>query len=142
VQREAVANETEFGDREPEERRDLRGIASALTDIYKGAENAFEHIAKHTGEGLPSGADWHKQLLDQMQREAKGKRPAVIGNETCLALEAFRKFRHKERHLYGFDLQWDQVRPLAKAAESTVDLLVADLETFCQWLDALGADAA
>ena len=116
----------------------LRGIASILADIYQGAENAFQRIAKITREGVPSGPDWHVGLLDQMSHVVQGSRPAVIQAETRTALEEFRAFRHKVRHLYGFDLDWDQLRPVLDKADEAITALVADLEAFCEWLDQLG----
>jgi len=69
VQREAAANRADFADRAPESLRDLRGIASNLTDIYQGAENAMQRIALATGEGFPSGRELHRELLEQMQAQ-------------------------------------------------------------------------
>ena len=143
VRAEAADVRKRFGDlSESPPIYDLRAVASILTDIYQGAENVFEHIAETTGEGVPSGSEWHKKLLDQMEREAPGARPASIHAETRAALESFRKFRHRARHVYGFDLKWNRMKPLLVVAEETVDLIIADLDTFCQWLDALGDDEA
>ena len=120
----------------------MRGIASILADIYQGAEKAFLRVAKTTRESIPSGPDWHQALLNQMKREAPDLRPAVIQLETYTLLDDFRTLRHKVRHLYGFELKWDQLRPALEIAEQVVDAIVADLEAFCQWLDALGDDDA
>jgi len=141
VQGEVAADWASFADRALMSTHDLRGIASALTDIYQGAENAFQRIARATGEGLPSGAEWHRELLDQMSREVSGVRPAVIGAETRVALEPFRDFRHRARHLYGFDLEWGKTRPLLEVAENVVAALVADLELFCAALEQMADDA-
>jgi len=140
VQGEAAANRADFADRAPESLRDLRGIAGNLADIYQGAENALQRIARATGEGLPAGREWHRELLDQMSREAPGMRPPVLRDVTRTALEPFRSFRHLARHRYGFDLEWAEIEPLLAIAESAVAALVDDLEAFCALLDQVTTD--
>jgi len=140
IQQEVVENQAEFSDHDPKSLRDLRGLASVLADIYQGAENAFQRVVRTTKEGLPSGGEWHRLLLDQMAREVTGVRPLVITSQTRQALEDFRKFRHLARHLYGFDLNWEEIRPLLQTAEPTIILLAKDLETFCLFLEELNED--
>lgn len=134
IRQEAGDNYRDFAHANPQALRDLRGIAGNLADIYQGAENAFQRIARVTQEGLPAGAQWHRQLLDQMSQEASTIRPAVIQLETKTALEPYRSFRHLVRHLYGFDLDWAEIKPLVEDAEKTLDLLITDLEAFCAFL--------
>lgn len=135
VQDEAAANRADFADRAPQSLRDLRGIAGNLADLYQGAENAFQRIARSTRESVPSGREWHRELLDQMCREVPNVRPSVIRDETRAALEPFRSFRHLVRHRYGFDLEWEEIEPLLATAEDVVSSLVADLGAFCAFLD-------
>jgi len=135
IKQEAVINRRDFADVLPQTLRDLRGISGNLADIYQGAENAFQRIAKATEEGLPSGKDWHRQLLDQMSREVRDVRPPVINPETHALLEQFRSFRHLMRHLYGFNLDWSEMKSLVMLAEKAIDLLISDLDTFCSFLE-------
>lgn len=135
VQQEILDDQREFSDHEPQLTHDLRGIASVLTDLYQGAENALQRIARATEEGLPSGPEWHRLLLDQMTREVGEVRPPVISSQTRLALEDFRKFRHRARHMYGFDLEWKDVGPLLQVADKVINSLVNDLEAFCDLLE-------
>lgn len=115
--------------------RDLRGVASVLEDVYQGAENAFQRIVRATGELTPAGQEWHTELLEQMSKEMRGVRPAVIRAETYEMLEVFRSFRHKVRHIYGFSLKWNKMLPLLESADQTITALVADLESFCNFLE-------
>ena len=87
VRREILDYRNKFGDSDPADMLLTRGIASALTDVYQGAENAFQRIGRTTEEGLPSGSEWHRLLLDQMTREVSGVRPSVISDKTKEALE-------------------------------------------------------
>jgi predicted nucleotidyltransferase len=139
VQGEAAANRARFSGQPVESTQDLRAIASILADIYQGAENAFQRIARATGEGVPSGPEWHRDLLAQMSSQISGVRPAVLRPATRALLDPFRKFRHLARHRYGFDLEWDDVRDLLEASESTILACLIDLETFCDWLDQTAA---
>jgi len=140
VQDEAAANRADFAERSPESLRELRGIASNLADIYQGAETAFQRIARATREGLPSGREWHRELLTQMSHQVPGVRPAVLSAETLGALEPFRSFRHLTRHRYGFDLDWAEIEPLLATAKTVVTAVVGDLEVFCDFLDQIASE--
>jgi len=99
LRNEAETNEADFVQSSPSTIRDLRGIAGNLADIYQGAENCFQRIARVTREQLPSGSEWHRQLLNQMGEEIPEVRPRVLRPETRTALEPYRSFRHLTRHL-------------------------------------------
>ncbi len=140
VQKENAGYRAEFAVREPDSIGDLRKVAGGLVDIYQGAENVFRRVVKTTGESEPSGADWHQSLLEQMEREITDIRPIVIRLDTRSALQPFRKFRHRARHIYGFEFTWDEMKPLLEMADAIVNMMTADFETFCAWLDHVGID--
>ncbi len=137
LQQEAADEQLRFGDQALPSVHDLRGIASVLSDIYEGAEMAFERIARAMGEPLPSGLGWHQKLLVEMGEPVAGQRPAVVRPETQQQLEDFRRFRHVERHRYGFELDWENMQELLANSVRGLHLLVADLETFCIFLEQL-----
>ena len=141
LQQEIIENQADFAQEPPITSRDLRGIASMLADIFQGAENVFQRIARATNEGLPTGKQWHRQLLNQMSQEIPAVRIPVIQPETHALLEEYRSFRHRDRHNYGFTLVWDKMGPLFATAETTIQLLINDLETFCHFLAQLSSDA-
>ncbi|MDK2894992.1 MAG: hypothetical protein PWQ98_1118 [Moorella sp. (in: firmicutes)] len=90
----------------------LRALASVLLDYYIGIENMFEEIAKAVDGSLPSGQEWHKDLLRQMKLDINGIRPAVITRTTFALLDEYRKFRHLVRNIYGFNLIPERLEPL------------------------------
>jgi len=90
----------------------LRALASVLLDYYTGIENIFEEIAKVIDGSLPSGQEWHKDLLRQMKLDINGIRPAVITRETFTSLDEYRKFRHLVRNIYDFNLLPERLEPL------------------------------
>ena len=139
LQQEAADEQRRFGDQALPSVHDLRAVASILSDIYEGAEKAFERIVRVMGESLPSGFDWHQKLLTQMSEPVAGQRPAVIRPETQQQLDDFRRFRHVERHRYGFDLDWQNIQELLADSDQALNLLITDLETFCVFLERLNS---
>lgn len=55
----------------------LDGVALNLHGFYSGLERIFEKIASSIDEIVPSGANWRQELLNQMNTEVPGLRPAV-----------------------------------------------------------------
>ena len=63
-------------------------IANKLADVYKGIERIFERIAREVDTHVPTGEEWHKNLLVQMA-EQRPERVPVISEQTFLRLENF-----------------------------------------------------
>ncbi len=57
----------------------MDGVALNLHSFYAGMEACFEDIARTVDGVIPEGANWHKDLLQQMA----AMRPAVIGRSFC-----------------------------------------------------------
>lgn len=90
----------------------VRIIASILHDYYTAIEKIFRIIARDIDCSIPTGEQWHKELLDQMTLEVQGLRPALIDGETARSLDELRAFRHVFRNIYGFSLDPGKVRQL------------------------------
>lgn len=99
---------------------EIAGLGKYVHDFYNGAERIFERIAVALGEELPRGERWHVELLEQMQREAEGRRPAVVDPALGARLWKYLSFRHRFRHLYGKELEWDKLRPLSEELAETL----------------------
>lgn len=82
----------------------LDGVALNLHGFYAGVERIFEDIARNLDEAVPTGADWHRDLLLQMSASIDRIRPAVISQETRFCLEEYRGFRHVVRNVYTFNM--------------------------------------
>lgn len=113
---------------------ELAGLGKHVHDFYTGAERIFERIAVRLSEPLPSGERWHVELLDRMQREIPGRRPAVIDQVLGARLLDYLQFRHRFRHIYGPDLDWDRLRPRVEGMPEVLRMLRDQLDRF---LDAL-----
>jgi hypothetical protein len=82
----------------------LDGVALNLHGFYSGLEHIFEKIASTIEGTVPSAANWHQELLNQMSIEIPGVRPAVISSELKDLLEDYRGFRHVVRNVYTYHL--------------------------------------
>jgi hypothetical protein len=84
--------------------REIRAAGSILHDFYTAVERIFRRIAAEVDAGLPSGPDWHIQLLLRMAASMPDTRPPVISESLKDDLSEYLRFRHLFRHVYGFYL--------------------------------------
>ena len=104
-------------------------MATDLAEVYEGIENIFERVARQVDGALPSGPEWHKNLLAQMT-ERRAVRPPVISHETAGLLEELLDFRHKVRNIYGAELIYALTEAHAKHIHELFARVCADLDTF------------
>jgi hypothetical protein len=121
----------------PDEQAFLDSVALNLHAFYSGAERLFELVARHVDRALPAGETWHRDLLLQMTRDVPAVRPAVIGRDSSLALDEFRRFRHLVRNVYTIDLTSDKMAGLMSALSELWSRLRAELLAFADFLEAL-----
>jgi hypothetical protein len=115
---------TSIGARAPN-RIELMAAAGYLHNLYNAIENCLVRVAQGIDESLPTGADWHRVLADQLSVPIEGLRPALIDDRNLATrLAECRRFRHAFRHMYFFDLDWAHLRPLLEGAAA----LSADFE--------------
>jgi len=82
----------------------LKATAYDLHGFYGGLERIFEAVATAIDGSVPGGESWHRDLLQQMGRELPGIRPALFSEETVSLMDEFRRFRHRIRNIYSFNL--------------------------------------
>ncbi|WP_210391325.1 hypothetical protein [Synechococcus sp. PCC 7502] len=111
--------------------------AFSLQNFYMGTERIFEDVAKQIDNALPSGANSHRELLEQMALNIADTRPPVILQDTLERLQDYRGFRHVAIHRYGFELRPDRIRELVEILPDTVEMLSRDVKSFCEFLIAL-----
>lgn len=115
----------------------LDGVALNLHGFYAGVERIFEDIARTLDEAVPSGPDWHRDLLLQMSAAIDGVRPAVISQETRFCLDEYRGFRHVVRNVYTFNLRPLRVQELTENLRACYQRLSAELAGFISFLSDL-----
>lgn len=90
---------------------EVTALGAVLHSFYTGVENIFQTVATRVDEHVPSGDQWHREILGQMVRGGE-RRGSVISQSTRESLEGYLGFRHIYRHAYSFRLTWQQMRQL------------------------------
>lgn len=113
----------------------LDSVALNLHAFYSGLERIFEKLASTIDRTVPSAANWHQELLTQMQTEIPSVRPAVISSLLKESLEEYRGFRHVVRNVYAYHLKPEKLKILVGNLESTFRLASEELTVFSDFLN-------
>lgn len=113
---------------------DRGAIGYLLHGFYNGCENIFRSIAQFFENDL-GPTSWHKDLLKRMRMEIPGYRPKVIDDELYIILDDFRAFRHKFRHTYAFELDWEREQIVARKLLPASKMLKKQITSFLNHLD-------
>jgi len=111
------------------------GAALNLHGFYTGIEHIFEDIARTLENSLPTGSEWHIDLLTQMAGEIEGVRPAVISHETRTCLDEYRGLRHVIRNVYAFNLRSSRLHELANGLPSCHQRVQQELLNLAEFLE-------
>jgi len=106
-------------------------LATVLHSFYNGVENTFKRIALGTDGRLPRGGAWHRELLDSMASRTP-TRATVISQSLHDRLEEYLRFRHRFRHAYSFQLDWEEMCPLARALDETLSSFETQVGAFLE----------
>ena len=122
--------------RAPAEDQEVYVDSAALNihGFYSALERVFELIARHVDQSLPSGQTWHRDLLHQMGEDLAGARPAVISEDSSLALDELRRFRHLVRNVYTVDLKPEKMEGLMSDLCATWAGVRGELLAFADFL--------
>ena len=112
----------------------LDGVALNLHGFYSGLERVFEKIALTVDGSIPSGANWHRELLNQMSIEFPSIRPAVISGGLRKDLESYLGFRHVVRNVYTYHLNPDKLEALVTQAQAVFIKVETEIVIFCTFL--------
>lgn len=118
---------------------DCGAIGYILHSFYNGCENIFRSIARFFENDL-SEESWHTDVLKRMKLEIPGYRPQVITEELFGLLDDFRAFRHKFRHSYSFNLDWEKEALVARKFRRTYELLLLQISDFLQEIDVIDVE--
>ena len=75
-----------------------------------------------------------------MKISIEGYRPRVIDDALFILLDDFRAFRHKFRHSYSFELDWEKERLVAVKLLPTVELFKIQIQLFLDQLEAIDTE--
>jgi hypothetical protein len=90
---------------------EMTAMASVLHSFYNGLENIFLSIVKGLDQQVPTGNQWHRDLLIHMTRET-ANRDRVMSTALAQKLADYLGFRHFYRHSYSFFLEWSKLQGL------------------------------
>lgn len=113
------------------------GVALNLHGFYTGVEHIFEDIARTLENSVPSGSEWHMDLLTQMAGEIEGVRPAVISLETRACLDEYRGLRHVVRNVYAFNLRSARLHELTTGLKACFDGVQKELLALAEFLESI-----
>lgn len=118
----------------------IDSAALNLHDFYAGLERIFQQIGSTVDGNMPSGQNWHRELLQQMQSDLPDLRPPVLSPEVVNTLDEFLRFRHVLRNVYAFQFDPEQIARLVNQLRSTWLQLQVELTTFASFLEQVGND--
>ncbi len=116
----------------------IDAAALNLHDFYTGLERIFSQIAVTVDKSTPAGADWHRELLNQMCIDVPGVRPPVFSQQSCAALQDFMRFRHVVRNVYAFNLDGERVAQLTANGRALMKQITVEMESFVGFLTRSG----
>lgn len=100
---------------------DWGALGFTIHTLYGVAENYFLRVSKFFENGLPADR-WHRGLLEKMNLDITGLRPALFTNSSQLRdASELLSFRHRLRNLYGEDLDPEKTGTVQKIAERFFD---------------------
>ncbi len=108
---------------------ELMAVGSILHSFYNGLENVFRSVAKNLDHQIPSGDQWHQELLSQMTQTTEN-RAALLSADTPAILKEYLLFRHFFRHAYSFSLDWTRCRNLVRSLPEVWAKVRNDFESF------------
>jgi hypothetical protein len=115
-------------------------VALSLQHYYTSLETPFKRVAKELDGDLPSGEQWHLELLEQLAIEIKGLRPALLNNQEKKKLDKIRRFIHVVRHGYEYELDWYQIKPLVELVNEINPSLENSFKKFEDFLISLAEE--
>jgi hypothetical protein len=118
----------------------LDSAALSLHDFYAGLERIFRHIAAMLDQSAPSGPEWHRELLRQMNVSLPQIRPQVISDETARLIDEYLRFRHVVQNVYAFEFDPDRIELLVNRLRSSFEQVKRELLAFASFLDELAQE--
>ncbi len=100
-----------------------------IQSFYTGLERIFQKIASGIDESMPSGSNWHHELLLQMASEIPGVRPPVISEELKNVLEDYLGFMHIVRNIYSYKINPEKVEVLVKKLPDALMKINTEIES-------------
>lgn len=96
---------------------DWGALGFTIQTLYSVLENYFLRISRYFENDLPADR-WHMALVERMELEIPGVRPAVLQSpEQTKQVREILRFRHRLRNLYGEDLDPQKTADVQRTVE-------------------------
>lgn len=86
---------------------------------------------------MPSGHDWHLELLRQMTVSLPQIRPQVLSGEAASAIDEYLRFRHIVRNIYTFEFDPERIEHLVQRLRPVFEQMRSELLAFADFLEQL-----
>lgn len=106
-----------------------------LHDVYSGLERIFKQIAATVDGTVPTNAEWHRELLEQMGLDLPKVRPLVLTQEAIQSLDEYLRFRHVVRKVYTFSFDPERIGRLVTELDAVFDQVRQELSLFADFLE-------
>ena len=106
-----------------------------LHDVYSGFERMFKQIAATVDGSVPTSAEWHRELLNQMELDLPKVRPPVLTREIIQRLDEYLRFRHVVRNVYTFSFDPERIGRLVNELEGVFEQVKQELSAFAEFLE-------
>jgi hypothetical protein len=111
-----------------------------LHDVYSGFERLFKQIAAIVEGNVPGGAEWHRELLEQMGLDLPKVRPPVLTPDSIERLDEYLRFPHVVRNVYTLSFDPERIGRLVEKLEPVFDQIRQELLTFANFLEKVGME--
>lgn len=120
---------------------DYAALGYTIHNVFSLIENYVTRIAK-TFENQIDPVSWHRDLIERMQIEIDGVRPALWGRELAARVDELRRFRHVFRNMYANDLDPRRVAAVQEGLSETISWFLHAHDRFIDSLDLMIAEVS
>ncbi len=104
-------------------------MGTALHSFYTGIEFIMRGIGEGRGDRFDKTGTWHAALLESMLTATLQYDP-LLEPATGMRLRTYMLFRHRFRNIYGSELDWALMKPLALGLEEMLNAFELDLDQY------------
>jgi hypothetical protein len=91
-------------------------------------------------QSVPTGGEWHRDLLQQMGVALPGVRPQVLSARVVRAIDEYLRFRHVVRDIYTFEFDPERIERLVQNLRPIFEQTRLDLLAFADFLEQLARE--
>lgn len=104
-------------------------IGVMLHNCFGAMESALERLIEAVDGSLPTGRNYHTELIRRAEASVPDIRPSIISPALAADLQRLRQYRHAFRHAYG-DYDYARAAENIPVITRAVPALIAELKAF------------